>query len=77
MTHEGKADLDSREFVRLPGLRAARERVGLPLTTLARKADVSRDTLVKLERGDREAYGTTALRIAKALGVSMDELIRS
>ena len=61
-------------FVRLPGLRAAREQAGLPLAALARKSGVSRDTLGKLENSDRDAYIFTAEKIAEALGVSVDEL---
>lgn len=62
-------------FVSLGRLTEVREQAGLTLGQLARKADTDTETLRRLERGHREAYITTARRLAAALGVSVEELI--
>jgi len=68
--------INPRQFVRLPGLAAARERVGLPLAALARRAGVSLETVRRLERGEHEAYFSTAQRLAEALDVPVEDLIQ-
>jgi transcriptional regulator with XRE-family HTH domain len=57
-------------------IKMLREKRGLGVRELARKADVKHTTLSQLERGIRADVTTeTAKRIARALGVSVDYLI--
>jgi DNA-binding XRE family transcriptional regulator len=50
------------------------ERVGVPLSRLAREIGVSLDALQKIDSGRREPLLTTAIRIADALGVEVEDL---
>ncbi len=50
-------------------IRKARLSLGLSQEALAEAADVSRDAVVRLERGDRGARVATALALARALKV--------
>jgi transcriptional regulator with XRE-family HTH domain len=63
--------------LKLPRLREVREIRGLSQGALAEKADVSRDSISNYETGHREAYPSTARKLANALGVSVEELERS
>jgi len=57
-------------------IRRLRRKKGLSQEKLARLADISNNTLVKIEMGmAKEPTITTVKKIAKALGVSIDELV--
>ena len=50
---------------------------GLSQEKLARLADISNNTLIKIEQGiAKEPTITTVTKIASALGVSIDELVK-
>ena len=53
-------------------LRALRELAGLSQDGLARAAGVSTSTVVKLEHGPLDPSWDTAVKLAEALGVSLD-----
>jgi transcriptional regulator with XRE-family HTH domain len=58
-------------------LRAFRERAGLSQNQLSQRSGVARTTIIFLENGTRQDMTTqTAIQIADALGISVDELIR-
>ena len=59
----------------LPGLRPARQRLGLTQRQLASLAGVGQGTVSKLERLDRGAYPLTLQKLAVALGVSTADLV--
>ena len=53
-----------------------REKMGLSQEKLARLADVSNNTIINIEAGKQDNPTINTLsKIAKALGVSVDELI--
>ena len=56
-------------------LREARREMGLSQENLAEAADLSRDAVVRLERGERTARVDTAVALARALGVTPAYLI--
>ena len=56
-------------------VRAARQRQGLTLEALAAAAGVSRATLSNLERGEHSPSLTAATNVARALRVSLAELL--
>ena len=58
------------------GVRGWRKLRGLTQTQLADRAGVSRDTLIRLERGDGGASVENLLRVLRALGV-LDALPRA
>ena len=62
-------------MVKLPRLRALRERRALTQRELADLAGVSRATLISLEAGRENPYPTTVRKLAKALGVAPDALM--
>jgi transcriptional regulator with XRE-family HTH domain len=58
-------------------LRAFRERAGLSQNQLAQLSGVTRTSIIFLENGRRQDITTqTAILLADALGISVDELIR-
>ena len=60
-------------------IKEARLNAGLTQEELAIKSGVKLSTLQKLERGVNSVNGATAetvLRLARALGVSIDELVK-
>src|SRR5262249_25533599 len=57
-------------------LRRLRQRTGLTQAQLAEKAGLHLHGVTKLEQGDREPALATAAKIAAALGVTVDELMR-
>lgn len=54
---------------------AARARLGLTRHELADRAGVNYDVIGRIERGDASPSLRTALKVAEALGVSLDELV--
>ena len=56
-------------------MRAARQRQGLTLDALAAAAGISRATLSNLERGEHSPSLTAATNVARALRVSLAELL--
>lgn len=57
-------------------VRKARKKAGLSQDKLAREADVAYNTIVKIESGENKNPTIETLRnIAKALSISVDELI--
>ncbi|GAA3965486.1 helix-turn-helix transcriptional regulator [Gordonia caeni] len=56
------------------GVRAARNRAGLRQADLAAAVGVSRQTIISLERGDYSPSVYLALRIARALESTVEEL---
>ena len=62
--------------MRVPRLRAARERAFLTQEELAQKSGVALVTISRLEKGHREARISTVRKLAAALGVAPEELVR-
>lgn len=56
-------------------VRAARTRQGLTLDALAAAAGISRATLSNLERGEHSPSLTAATNVARALGISLGQLL--
>ena len=57
-------------------IKKLREAKGLSQEKLARSADVANNTLIKMESGENKNPTLDTLKkVAKALGVSVDELI--
>ncbi|GAB7188526.1 XRE family transcriptional regulator [Kitasatospora sp. Ki12] len=71
MTDDGTADALAAMG---PRLRTARERHGATLTGVSRATGVSLSTLSRIETGRRKPTLEVLLRLAKAYGVSLDEL---
>lgn len=57
-------------------LRNLRRLRALSQDELADAANVGRATISRLERGETNAHGRTLRRLAKALGVGVEELVR-
>jgi len=58
-------------------IRRLRKKKGLSQEKLARLADISNNTLIKIEQEvAKEPTITTVTKIASALGVSIDELVK-
>jgi transcriptional regulator with XRE-family HTH domain len=58
-------------------IRRLRKKMGLSQEKLARLADISNNTLIKIEQEvAKEPTITTVTKIASALGVSIDELVK-
>jgi transcriptional regulator with XRE-family HTH domain len=57
-------------------LRVERQRQGLSLGGLAEKAGLSRQMISYVEQGERNPTLDTLLRVAAALGIELDEVIR-
>ena len=56
-------------------LRVLREELGLTQKEAAKLANVSQVTLIRLESGRRPPYMPTVTKIARAYGVSVEELV--
>lgn len=67
--YQGDEDMSFGEV-----LKAARERAGLSQPGLAAKSGVPVGTIRDYEQGRRDPLLSTAVKLAAALGVSMDEL---
>jgi transcriptional regulator with XRE-family HTH domain len=61
----------------LPGLKRVREKQHLSLKQLSDKAEVSKDTVWKLETLQRAAEQKTRRKLARALGVGIKELMKT
>ncbi|MFB7915381.1 helix-turn-helix domain-containing protein [Streptomyces sp. NPDC056061] len=71
MTDDGTADTLAAMG---PRLRTARERHGATLTDVGRATGISPSTLSRIETGRRKPTLEVLLRLAKAYGISLDEL---
>ena len=56
-------------------LRAERARKNISQQELADKTDISRGTIANYESGTTEPSGSTIVKIAKALGISITTLL--
>lgn len=57
-------------------IRKYRNKLGLTQEALARKADISYNTIIKLEtKGITDPRMITLKKIAKALGITIDDLV--
>ena len=65
----------SNRGIPLPGLRPARQRLGLTQRQLAARAGTGQQTICKLETLRRGAYPQTLQKLATALGVSTADLV--
>ncbi len=72
--HEPIKTYDNRS-IPLPGLRPARQRLGLTQRQLASLAGIGQGTVSKLERSERGAYPQTLQKLALALEVSPTDLV--
>jgi len=62
----------------LENIKKLRKKKGWPQEKLAREANISYHTLVKIERGGiKNPKIETLVKLAKALGVSIDRLVGS
>ncbi len=65
----------SNRGIPLPGLRPARQRLGLTQRQLASRAGTGQQTICKLETLRRGAYPRTLQKLAAALGTSPADLV--
>lgn len=72
--HEPTGSYDNRGIY-LPGLRPARQRLGLTQRQLSCRAGMRQGTICKLETLRRGAYPQTLQKLAGALGVPPADLI--
>jgi transcriptional regulator with XRE-family HTH domain len=72
--HESTGTYTNRG-IPLPGLRPARQRLGLTQRQLAARAGMGQGTITKLERVERGAYPKTLQKLAAALGVAPSDLV--
>ena len=73
-SHES-TEMHSNRGIPLPGLRPARQRLGLTQRQLASRAGLGQGTVSKLERSERGAYPQTLRKLAVALGVTPADLV--
>jgi DNA-binding XRE family transcriptional regulator len=74
-TSNEKTTSGHNRTVLLPGLRQARQRLGLTQRELGTHAGVSKGTVLELEVGRRGAYPRTVRRLAKALETEVADLV--
>lgn len=55
-------------------LKSAREQIGLTQVAVARKARISERQYIRIEQGERDPRATVAIRIARALDSTVEEL---
>lgn len=67
--------MHSNRGIPLPGLRPARQRLGVTQRQLAARAGTGQHTICKLETLQRAAYPQTLQKLAVALGVSPADLV--
>ena len=66
----------SSEITNLKNIKELRNKKGWSQEKLAREADISYQTLIKIERGGiKNPKIETMIKLAKALSVSIDELV--
>ena len=63
--------------VTLPYLHEWREKRLLTQAELSQRSGVAKSTIVRLERGDQTAILSTVSRLADALGISREQLVRT
>lgn len=63
--------------MRKPGMRKLRDDAGLSQEALATEAGVSRSMVSQVECGSKRPSITTMERLAKALGVTLDRVVRA
>ena len=68
-------DLDEEGYMRLRGLRQARQRSGLSISQLAELTGLRRETIAHLEHGKEEPQPYALHRLAATLGASTSELL--
>jgi transcriptional regulator with XRE-family HTH domain len=61
--------------VSLPSLRVYRQAAGLTMAELARRAKLTPQTIMRLERGETTAQRATLRKLARALGVTAEQLM--
>lgn len=67
----------SKQFNIAKNIKAFRANAGLTQEALARKADISYNTIIKLESGAiKDPRISTLLKVASALGISIDGLTK-
>jgi transcriptional regulator with XRE-family HTH domain len=74
-TSNEKTTSGHNRSVLLPGLRQARQRLGLTQRQLGTLAGVGKGTVLELEVGRRGAYPRTVRRLAKALETEVADLV--
>jgi len=66
----------STEIMLAKNIKKIREKAGLTQEALARKADISYNTIIKLETGGiKDPRMSTLIKVAKALEISIDKLV--
>ena len=70
-----QTDTYTNRGIPLPGLRPARQRLGLTQRQLAARAGTGQQTICKLETLRRGAYPRTLQKLAAALGVTPADLV--
>ena len=69
--------MSKQEYPPSNNLKKLREKKGLSQDRLAKLADVVNNMIIKIEQGENiNSTFETLKRVAKALGVSVDELIK-
>lgn len=69
--------MSKQEYTLAENLRKIREKKGLSQDRLAKLADVANNTIIKIEQGEnRNPTLETLKKIAKALDVSIEELVK-
>jgi len=76
VTPNEKTTSGHNRSVLLPGLRQARQRLGLTQRELGTLAGVAKGTIFELEVGRRGAYPRTIRRLATALGTKVADLMK-
>ena len=67
--------MSKQDFLLARNLKKLREKKGLSQDRLAKLADVANNTIIKIEQGENTNPTLATLKkIAKALGVSLDDL---
>lgn len=56
-------------------IKRTRENQGLSIRDLADMADINKSQVVRIENGESDPHYTTLLKLARALGVNMGELM--
>lgn len=74
---EGRKWVAETYYAERPGVAQLRLRNGWSQAELARRAETSQPYIARLEQGKVDPQVSTALKIAKALGVSIDTLVQA